>query len=57
VGSLKDFEIYGVHEKELPRSGQKSYQPDQYVHLLEVKKKGFWHNCSIVILVVVPDWP
>jgi hypothetical protein len=57
VGSLKDFEICGVHEKELPRSGQKSYQPDQYVHLLEVKKKGFWHNCSIVILVVVPDWP
>jgi hypothetical protein len=38
-GSLKDFEVCGVPEKELPHNGQKSYQPVQHDCLPEEKRK------------------
>jgi hypothetical protein len=39
VGSLKNFEVRGVLEKELSHNGQKSYQPVWHGHLPDVKRK------------------
>jgi hypothetical protein len=39
VGNLKDFDVHGVPEKELPHNGQKSYQPVRHDHLPDVKRK------------------
>jgi hypothetical protein len=39
--SLKDFEVCGVPEKELPHNGQKSYQPVRHDHLPNVIRKVF----------------
>jgi hypothetical protein len=54
VGSLKDFEVCGVPEKEPTSNGQRSYQSDRHGHLFEVSKR-FWCKCPIVLSVTVPD--
>jgi hypothetical protein len=53
VGSLKDFEIRDVPEKELPHTRQKSSQPVWHGHLPEVKMKS-WHKCPIVYQLQCP---
>jgi hypothetical protein len=38
-GSLKDFEVYDIPEKELMHNGQKIYQLVQHGHLPKVKRE------------------
>jgi hypothetical protein len=52
VGSLKDFELCGIPEKEPWHNRQKVINP--FDHLPEVKRK-FWHECPIVLSTEVPD--
>jgi hypothetical protein len=53
-GSLKDFEVCGVLEKEPSHNRQKTYQPVRHGHLPEVKRK-FWHRRPIMLSTEVPD--
>jgi hypothetical protein len=39
VGSLKDFDVCSIPDKELPHNKQKSNQPIWHSHLPEVKRK------------------
>jgi hypothetical protein len=39
VGSLKDFEVCGIPEKEPPHNRQKNYQLVWHDHLPDVKRK------------------
>jgi hypothetical protein len=54
IGSLKDFEVRGVIEKQPTFNERRSYQSDRHGHLPEVSKK-FWRKGSIVLSVTVPN--